>query len=361
MNILWDMRLFSFGYANRGVGTHTRLMVDAIASKGLDATLFVYGQESRIPDSIRKLQFTLIPYTPGNWKSDLFAMDRIVRKHHIDLLHYWIALGPLHGMGMGLGLSRSCKTCAVVHDCGVEDWSDDDPFLRSVRASWFWRVQKILIKRIDKIVCVSNASRQSLDALVPSVASRTSVIYVPYPSQLKNMLSTRREKICIALGGSPRKNLARTIEAFSSIVRRHGSPQLVICGELSEDEEAMLEPLPPFIKRAGMDEFGDLLARASALLFCSRHEGLGIPPLQAMATGCPLVLSDIPSLRETCHNAALFANPDDTAEIARAIDSSLESPQTGVERSMRGYKRYCDLSADAAEQWFELYRGVNAP
>jgi len=85
------------------------------------------------------------------------------------------------------------------------------------------------------------------------------------------------------------------------------------------------------------DELVSLYRRAAALVFPSRYEGFGQPPLEAMACGCAVACSAIPTLLEVCGDAARAFDPEDPAAIAAAVTEVLEDPEPwrrrGLERA----------------------------
>ena len=94
--------------------------------------------------------------------------------------------------------------------------------------------------------------------------------------------------------------------------------------------------------RGQMNDFAGLrrLYRASAaLVFPSFYESFGLPPLEAMRLGCPVIASDIPALREICGDAALYADPRRPAEIARAIRTLMDDPALARVLRERGIRR----------------------
>ena len=86
-------------------------------------------------------------------------------------------------------------------------------------------------------------------------------------------------------------------------------------------------------------ELRRLYQSAEALVFPSFYEGFGMPPLEAMRLGCPVIASDIPALREVCGDAALYANPHRPAEIARAIRRLMDDPELARVLRERGMRR----------------------
>ena len=135
MRILWDFRLFSYGYADRGVGTYTRQLAEAILKENITDLIIIWADKESIPGNMKSWPVKWIPYKPGSWKNDLYTIPYLINKHAIDIYHYWIALGPIHNIGMGI--MHPCKAIATVYDLGVELWLDV-PFAASKRNTWYW-------------------------------------------------------------------------------------------------------------------------------------------------------------------------------------------------------------------------------
>lgn len=104
---------------------------------------------------------------------------------------------------------------------------------------------------------------------------------------------------------------------------------LVMAGDVPPEELGAARNLPPNLRLLGPvddDTLAAALARALCFVFPSRSEGFGLPAVEAMALGCPVVASTAPSLPETCGDAALFADPDDAAAWIAAIARLRASP-----------------------------------
>jgi glycosyltransferase involved in cell wall biosynthesis len=131
----------------------------------------------------------------------------------------------------------------------------------------------------------------------------------------------------------PHKNHARLLEAFALVRRERPELELVLTGGGHEGRR-----LPPGVSLRGhvpLEELARLYRRASALVFPSLYEGFGQPPLEAMACGCPVAVSRIPPLEEVCGDAAVYFDPTDAQDIARAILAALVGAPPGVERARR--------------------------
>jgi glycosyltransferase involved in cell wall biosynthesis len=133
----------------------------------------------------------------------------------------------------------------------------------------------------------------------------------------------------------PRKNLQTLVEAHRLLF---GDLLLAVAGGEGWGDQPELDD--PRIRRLGFvsdEELARLYRGAAAAVYPSRFEGFGIPVLEAMACGCPVVVSAHPSLDEASGDAAVRADPDDPAALAAAIQNALgrrlELADTGVEHA----------------------------
>jgi glycosyltransferase involved in cell wall biosynthesis len=146
----------------------------------------------------------------------------------------------------------------------------------------------------------------------------------------------------------PRKNLITLLRAFSEILKNTElRPQLVIAGQegwlVGETlNYVQSEGLSDRIKFTGYVTDRDLRALYSSCAVCvypSLYEGFGLPPLEAMACGAPVITSDVPSLTETVGNAALLVAPTDVQKLARAIVEMLRDQEQRTHFSRMGLER----------------------
>jgi glycosyltransferase involved in cell wall biosynthesis len=121
----------------------------------------------------------------------------------------------------------------------------------------------------------------------------------------------------------PHKNHERLYEAFALLRRERPGLRLLLTGG------GHAGPVPDGVEARGnvtLEELVSLYRRASALVFPSRYEGFGLPPLEAMACGCPVACSNAASLPEVCGDAARYFDPGDGAAMARAVADVLDDP-----------------------------------
>ncbi|MBD3347507.1 MAG: glycosyltransferase [Chitinivibrionales bacterium] len=221
----------------------------------------------------------------------------------------------------------------------------------------YWKMQKRGIKKSAAVACISHATKNDLCKIVPQLSSRCRVVYMPVSSDMYVPVTFKRDPFFLALGGAVNKNLERMISAFE--IARTSIPdyELVVCGHVDKNEE-IKRALPEGVRFESMDNYHHLLARCSGLLFCSTHEGLGIPPVEAMECGCPLIVSNIPPVHETCGDAAYYANPYDCVSIAEGMKTVAENPKKWAEMSSRGLRRYREKSGAAGKEWLNIYQSI---
>ena len=305
MNILWDFRLFSYGYRNRGVGVFATRMAKAIHDADCTAKIFIWGQKEKIPEEMHKWLVRWIPYKPHSWKSDLLVIPMLIIKYHIDIFHYWVVLGPI--FTIGLGLFHPCKTCLTVHDCGVALW-DDVPQCMTVRKTWYWKIQRILFTKSDCIACNSFVTLSDVERLFKGSPFLKRVIYAPLPDTIAKGRPWSVIKRFIMVGGPVHKNVTNAITAFRLFRQKHPEFTFSIFDD-SPSEEIKICGDEAGVTVKSMSGYNEALATSSGLIFCSFHEGLGLPPLEAMSNECPMVLSDLPVLHETCGDAGMYVDP----------------------------------------------------
>ncbi|HEY7793937.1 MAG TPA: glycosyltransferase family 1 protein [Gaiellaceae bacterium] len=133
----------------------------------------------------------------------------------------------------------------------------------------------------------------------------------------------------------PHKNHTRLLQAFALLRQERPNLRLVLTGGRHKGG-----PAPPGVEVRGLvslDELATLYRRAACLVFPSLYEGFGQPPLEAMASGCPVAASDIPAIAEACGDAAALFDPAKPDDIAAVVAGVLDAPDrftyAGLERA----------------------------
>jgi glycosyltransferase involved in cell wall biosynthesis len=327
-------------------------MANAIADAGCAHTILAWGNRNDAPKEITAAISKWIPYAGGTWKSDLAIIPWLVASNKIDLVHYWIAMGPIFRIGMGF--IPFCKSLATVHDVGVEN-NDYNPYCVQTRTTWYWRFQKLALRYIDAAVCNSQATQHEINRLLRRSPKARDVIYPPVDQE--EYSDEKRETVFVTLGGALHKNLARVIDAFLLFKQTRRNYTLVVCGESGAIDAN--RKTAHGVSFESMQSYPGLLQRGAGLVLCSTYEGLGMPPLEGMSRGCPLVLSDIAPFHETCDAAARFVDPENIVSIAEGLGDVANDTQAWAQRSHNGFRKYCGLSGRAGSQWIALYDALS--
>lgn len=162
------------------------------------------------------------------------------------------------------------------------------------------------------------------------------------------------------------KNLIRLVQAFS-ISKKRGSLKLVIAGKIDPRRKELYETPSKlniddrvsFIGRVADEDLPALYSMASLFVFPSTYEGFGLPPLEAMACGTPVVSSNASSLPEVIGDAAVSVDPFDVEAMAHGIDKVLSSETFKGELREKGLERARLFNwMDTARQTLEVYKEV---
>jgi len=230
--------------------------------------------------------------------------------------------------------------------------------------------------RRSRIICtVSDASRNDIVRLFQLPEERIRVIYhgvsPRYHAQSEADVTAFRKKhglerpFFLFVGAwEPRKNLPRLIDAFR-IFREEMNEnyELVLVGppgrNPTEVEHALQDPrIARYVRRLGFladEEMPMTYAAAEAFVFPSLGEGFGLPMIEAMACGTPVIASGVSCLPEVAGDAALFINPEDSSDIARAM-KLVTVPDVRHDLRDKGFRRAAIFTWEsAAERAEETY------
>lgn len=165
---------------------------------------------------------------------------------------------------------------------------------------------------------------------------------------------------------TPHKNLPRLIEAYAKLKEKHPQLQLVLAGK----KDANYRRIAREVKQQGVPDviFTDFISdgqlrwlyeHCAAYVFPSLSEGFGLPGLEAMANGAPVVSSNTTSLPEVHGDAAQYFNPEDVDDMTKAINAVLSKPELRKELVARGRKQVGKFSWQRmAEQTLGVYKSV---
>ena len=206
-------------------------------------------------------------------------------------------------------------------------------------------------RRANAIITVSDFTATEFDRLVGSQGVKPEVVHNGVDRgwfEIPPSASPHARPYLLYVGNvKPHKNLGRLLEAFRLVASRIQCDLLILGkneGFLSGDStvRAAAEQLAPRVQLLGalpQEQLMRYVSHAEALVLPSLYEGFGLPPLEAMACGCPAIVSNVASLPEVCGDAAVYFNPFEPASIAEAILRAQKEPGLRETLRCRGLER----------------------
>jgi glycosyltransferase involved in cell wall biosynthesis len=263
--------------------------------------------------------------------------------------HLWEQLHLLRHSAYGRLLSPANsgpighpRQIVVIHDAAI--FNAPAGYGRSYRM--YHKLLEGLLARSARIATVSQFSRRELasclgipseDILLAPDGTDHFRSVVPDPT-IVDRLKLEAGKYFVTLGlSTANKNIPLAIEAYRSLNRQE--IKLVVVGESSRASGAQNLKAYGGVILAGRvtdKEVAGLLRSATALLFPSRYEGFGIPSLEAMLQGCPVIASTAPAIMEVCGDAALHFHPDDAMTLRDLMQRVLDNPEVAGEMRIKG-------------------------
>ena len=244
-------------------------------------------------------------------------------------------------------------------------------FVHGVKYAAFRVVLENAIHRSRHIIAVSEYTKNSILKHFRIKPQKVSVVHngVLRPKEGKDVVLRNLgvvEPYILAVGNRyPHKNLEALVEAFAPVFTKHKSASLVLAGKHDVFTDRLMRQvqwlgLPEhavrLVSSPSDEELGALYRHASLLAFPSKIEGFGIPPLEAMHVGTPVMASNASCMPEILGNAAVLTEPDDESKMTRIMLQALETPAALKPYVTRGLERVTQFKWEtAAKQTLETY------
>jgi glycosyltransferase involved in cell wall biosynthesis len=326
-----------------GVGTYIRNVVRELGNLDRENEYLLIGEADRIFDLSRlPKNFRAIPLeTPPTTTRGYLAFRRVLRDEGCDLVHFpslfWL---PPY--------LPTCPYIVTVHD--VLDYMYRTANHRGLRGTLNYYSTRYMLKNASRILAVSNFTKNDVSRLFNIHAEQIEVIYNAIDERFLQGHASREEQEFIAeryqvnypfvlYAGriSPQKNLVRIIEAFSSLKTELSKDglfadlKLIIIGdEVSRHPDLRRTVIKSgvqndvrFLGFVPIDVLRIFYDAAKVFVFPSLYEGFGLPPLEAMAHGTPVVTSNTSSLPEVVGQGAVLVNPENVFDIRKALYRAL--------------------------------------
>lgn len=226
------------------------------------------------------------------------------------------------------------------------------------------------IKRVDRIITISQTSKNEILRLFPHAKNKIDIIPIGIDKKYRVLQNTKKRKQILYVGSmNERKNLIGLLEAYEGLPKELGY-KLVVVGNffnlfsLSKKMKEILlraEKNEKIIFKQGLDD--EALVKeyniSTIFIFPSFYEGFGLPPLEAMACGTPVITSNVSSMPEVCGDAALYIDPYDSKDIANKIESLLHDENQREKLIKKGLERVKHFTwEESAQQHLEVFKGL---
>jgi glycosyltransferase involved in cell wall biosynthesis len=246
---------------------------------------------------------------------------------------------------------------------------------------YFHRLIPMAVRRAQKVIAISENTRRDVLGMLGLAADKVVTVYCGVNARFtsvrdeKHLTRIRQEyglhsPFVLFLGMlQPMKNLVRLIRAFSEIVRRGFPGLLVLAGRkgwgyaeaAAEVQTLSLGERVIFTGPIPEEGLPGLLSAAEIFVYPSLYEGFGLPPLEAMACGVPVVTSNSSSLPEVVGDAGLMVDPLNVGELAAAMWRALTDGDLRARLRARGFERVRRFTWDeTARGTLEVYRAAHA-
>jgi len=361
-----------------GVGTYIRNIVRALGRLDCETRYCLIGSPSKVEEigSLPPNFETVSLLEPEGTTKSYLEFRSILKRLQCDLAHiphlFW------------LPRALPCPYVMTVHD--VLEFMYRAHNGSGLRRSMHFQLTRRVLKGAVKIFAVSQFTKNEIQQLFVIPSERIEVVYNAIDERFLRGHATEADRqmmvnrylvtypfVLYAGAISPHKNLVRIIEAFSALKTELDKEQkfpdlkLIIIG----DDLSGHPDLRRTVVRSGVQHDVRFLGfvpievlrvfydNAKVFIFPSLYEGFGLPPLEAMAHGTPVVTSNISSLPEVTGNAAVLVNPENVFEIMRALHRVLVDQALRDKMKEAGYDQAKRFSWDSsAQQILAVYRSV---
>ncbi len=324
---------YSLGRNLSGVGVYSRELLHGLTHAHPEAECLFYYRPHRLLRSFSEP-------VPQNARRRLLWKDLPAPA---DLFH---------GLNQRIDSARHRRTVCTFHDLFVlsAEYSTSEFRHR------FAAQARLAAKRSDLIIAVSRFTARQVEQLLKVEPARIRVIPHGTRQRPATGASVPRESMILFVGAlQRRKNVARLVEAFEQVP---SGWKLILAGSAGFGREEILERVKNSPRRADIQMPGyvpdtvleNLYQRASVLAFPSLDEGFGMPVLDAMACGVPVLTSNVSAMPEVAGDAALLVDPLEVSSIAEGLRELIEHRTLREKLIQKGLERSRTFSWEKAVQ-----------
>lgn len=317
------------------------------------------------PPNLRLVQVGVGPLTRHWWT---IGLPRYIRGNSLALFH---------GTNYDVPWTKRCPTVLTIHDLSLLLYPETHEAGRVRRAR---RRLPLMARAATMIITPTESVRRETSAHLGIPSERiVAVPEAPRPNfrsggEEQSRLTRARlgveDEFLLFVGTiEPRKNLRALVRALALVYGAEGvRPQLVIAGKkgwltgdlFAEVKACGITERVLFTGYLSDEDLRSLYSSCRAFVYPSLYEGFGLPPLEAMACGAPVIASRIPSIEEVTQNAALLFAPENVNELAQLIARLLADESERRHLSSLGLQRAAQFTwAQTARATLEVYRAAS--
>ncbi|MGB7992445.1 glycosyltransferase family 4 protein [Methanoregula sp.] len=338
---------------NMGLETYARNLLESFSAMNKLDQIYTIHYKPQADNFYADKNEVLVPHYPF-YLSKVFGIPAAIKKCNPDLVHF-----PVHRCDDFLSyfFNRNIKKVLTIHDLIPFFYNDKQGF----QMTHLWMpMLRIAHAHNVRIITVSENTRKDCEKYLHIPKEKIRVIH-PGADPLfvpRKDKDTVKERVRVKTGISgpfifytgsllPRKNIRRLIEAFILIKRKNYPHKLVIGGNPKSCFEDVKEIINQEIIQKDVlftgylkkDDLVDMYNAADLFVYPSLYEGFGSPPLEAMACGTPVVVSNTSSLPEVVGDAGKLIDPYNTKDLADAIEELILDEGYRDELSRKGFAR----------------------
>jgi glycosyltransferase involved in cell wall biosynthesis len=356
-----------------GVGAYTRGLIDGLAMVNAENEYVLYSYLND-PESFRfdhplppNFSIQTLKVEEGHWERQWFAAELPPKEalEGVDIIHSPSFNAPQEHQG---------GIVVTIHDLSFLLFPQ---FHTETNRLHCFNGTLKAAQYADRIIVTSHQAKQDLMSYFAVPEERLRVVYAAprrccYPERNRDFLRSRLDRLemyhnfILCMGSfEPRESLKRLIEAYAMYAKNHsGREVLVIAGAKGWSNEDIAQEIAAlgvqervkFLGWISEDDRRVLYSTAKLCVYPSLYEGFGLPPLEAMACGAPVVTSNTSALREVVGNAAILIEPDNSAELCQAILRVLSHEGLRLEMRQRSLERATLFSWErAAKETLAVY------
>jgi len=352
-------------YRQAGITQYTLRLLEEFAAIAEDDEFFVFQSRRDPATLVEQPNFHRRSlWTPPHHRLEQLLLPLEISTTDLDVLHSPDFIPPFR---------RNCKSVITIHDLNFLLYPH---FLTPQSARYYGQIDQA-VRNCDHIIAVSESTKRDIIHLTGAPEEKITVVYEAanpiyrplgdeeLPGPVKGRLGIDDAFVLFVSTIEPRKNVPTLLMAYRQLLDNyHADVNLVLAGEkgwLFDEVFALVEKLGlkervRFLGSVSPEELLGLYNAAHLLVHPAFYEGFGLPPLEAMACGTPIVVSNTSSLPEVVGDAALLVEPTDVDGMAVAIWRLISDEALRQRMIHRGLKRARRFSwKKAALETLEIY------